>query len=80
MMLSCYLETQIVCLTYDIKTENIYGNFYKDKDLFDFSNHPKDSKFFYHSDMKQIAKIKNDSEGEIIIEFVGLKSKNVFFN
>ena len=34
-------------LTYKIKTEeDIYNFFYKDKDLFDFSNYSKDSKFF----------------------------------
>ena len=32
-------------LTYEIKSENIYKEFYKWKDLFDFSNYSKDSKF-----------------------------------
>ena len=72
MMLNCYLQTQIA---YEIKTEDIYENFYKDKDLLDFSNYPKDSNFFYPSNTKEIGKIKDESKGKIIIEFAGLKLK-----
>ena len=43
--------------------------------MFDFSNHPKDSKFFDPANKKVIGKTKDDSEGKIISEFVGLKSK-----
>ena len=31
--------------TYEIKSENVYEEFYKWKNLFDFSNYSKDSKF-----------------------------------
>ena len=33
-------------LIYEIETNDVYEDFYKDKDLFDFSDYPKDSKFF----------------------------------
>ena len=33
-------------LTYEIKSENVYEEFFKWKDLFDFSNYSKDSTFF----------------------------------
>ena len=33
-------------LTYEIKTEDIYEDFYKDKDWYGFSNYPEDSKFY----------------------------------
>ena len=33
-------------LTYEIKSEDVYEEFFKHKHLFDFSNYPKDSKFF----------------------------------
>ena len=36
-------------LTYEIKPENAYKEFYKWKDLFYFSNYSKDSKFFDES-------------------------------
>ena len=43
--------------------------------MFDFSNYPKDSKFFDQANKKVIGKMKDESEGKIIDEFVGLKSK-----
>ena len=56
-------------------TENVYEDFFKWKDLLDFGNYPKDSKFFNETNKKVIGKIK-DEFGEVILEgFVGLKSK-----
>ena len=43
--------------------------------MFDFSNYSKDSKFSDLTDIKVIGKIKDVSEGKIIDEFLGLKSK-----
>ena len=62
-------------LTYEIKSEDVYEEFFKHKHLFDFSNYPKDSKFFDQANKKVIGKMKDESEGKIIDEFVGLKSK-----
>ena len=46
-------------LTYEIKSENVYEEFFKQKDLFYFNNYSKDSKFF--------------DETKFAVEFVGLK-------
>ena len=62
-------------LTCEIKSEDVYEEFFKHKHLFDFSNYPKDSKFFDETNKKIIGKMKDESEGKIIDEFVGLKSK-----
>ena len=62
-------------LTYEIKSENVYEDFFKWKDLFDFSNYSKDSKFFDDTNKKVIGKMKDEYGGVIIDEFVGLKSK-----
>ena len=62
-------------LTYEIESENVYEEFFKWKDLFDFSNYSKDSKFFNETNKKVIGKMKDEFGGVIIIEFVGLKSK-----
>ena len=62
-------------LAYEIKSENVYEEFFKWKDLFDFSNYSKDSKFFHETNKKVIGKMKDEFGGVIIIEFVGLKSK-----
>ena len=68
------LFTDTDSLTYEIKSENIYEKF-KWKDLFDFSNYLKDSKFFDETNKKVIGKIKDEFGGVIVDEFVGLKSK-----
>ena len=62
-------------LTYEKKSENVYEEFFKWKDLFDFSNYSKDSNFFDETNKKVIGKMKDEFGGVIIIEFVGLKSK-----
>ena len=62
-------------LTYEIKSENVYKEFYKWKDLFDFSNYSKDSMFYDDTNKKVVGKMKDEYGGAIIIEFLGLKSK-----
>ena len=69
------LFTDTDSLAYEIKSENVYEEFFKWKDLFDFSNYSKDSKFFYNTNKKVIGKMKDEYGGVIIDEFVGLKSK-----
>ena len=43
--------------------------------MFNFSNYPKDSKFFYETNKKAIEKIKDEFGGVIVYEVGGLKSK-----
>ena len=62
-------------LTYEIKSENVYEEFVKWKDLFDFSNYSKDSKFFDETNKNVIGKMKDEFAGASVNEFVGLKSK-----
>ena len=69
------LFTDTDSLTYKIKSENVYEEFFKWKDLFDFSNYSKDSKFFDNANKKVTGKMKDEYGGVIIDEFVGLKSK-----
>ena len=61
--------------TYEIKSEDVYEEFFKHKHLFDFSNYPEDSKLFDLTNKKVIGKMKDVSEGKVIDEFAGLKSK-----
>ena len=69
------LFTDTDSLTYQIKSKDVYEEFFKHKHLFDFSNYPKDSKFFDPTNKKVIGKMKDEKEGKINDEFVGLKSK-----
>ena len=69
------LFTDTGSLTYEIKSEDVYKEFFKHKHLPDLSNYPKDSKFFDPVNEKVIGKMKDLSEGKINDDFVGLKSK-----
>ena len=46
-------------LTYEIKSD-VYEEFFKHEHLFDFSNYPKDLKFFDATNKKVIAKMKDE--------------------
>ena len=65
------LFTNTDSLSYEIKSENIYEEFFKRKDLFDFSNYSKDSKFFDGTNKKIIGKMKDEFGGTIVSDFVG---------
>ena len=69
------LFTDTDSLIYEIKSEKVYKEFFKWKDLFDFSNYSKDSNFFNETNKKVIGKMKDEVGGVIVTEFVGLKSK-----
>ena len=62
-------------LVYEIKTEDVYEDFYLVKDLFDLSDHPLQSKSFDSVNKKVIGKMKDEFKGKIISEFTGLKSE-----
>ena len=69
------LFTDTDSLVYEIKVKDVYEDFYHDKNLFDFSEYPLNSKFFDPVHKKVISKMKDEFKGRIISEFVGLKSK-----
>ena len=64
------LLTDTDSLTYEIKSESVYEDFFKWKGLFDFTNYSKDSKFFDNTNKKVIGKMKDEYVGVIIDEFV----------
>ena len=69
-----FLFTDTDSLIYEIKTKDIYEYFYEDKYSHDFSNYPENSKFYDHSKMNEIDKMKDEFRGKIISKFSGLKS------
>ena len=72
---STLLFTDTDSLTYQIQVENVYKDFYADKQLFDFYAYEKESRFYNDENKKVIGKIKDELNGEIIEEFVGLRAK-----
>ena len=57
------------------ETENVYKVFSNDKDMFDFSNYSTKSKYYDNSKKLMVGKMKDESAGVAIEEFLGLKPK-----
>ena len=55
------LFTDTGSLTYEIKSEDVYEEFFKLKHLFDFRNYPEDSKIFDRTNKKVVGKMKDES-------------------
>ena len=78
------LFTETDSLVYDIKTDGVNKDFYKDKNVFDFSDYPEDFKFFNPVNKKVIFKMKdrkmkwNHRENNQWICWI--KVKDVFLN
>ena len=58
-------------LTYEIKSDDIYEEFFKHKHLFDFSNFSKD--FYDNQNEMVVGKMKVVNKGIPINKFAGLK-------
>ena len=61
-------------LVYEIKTVDVYEDFFEDKNvLIGFSDYLQDLKFLNPVNKKVIGKMKDEFKGKIISEFIGLK-------
>ena len=69
------LFTDTDSLVYEIKSEDLYEECFKDKELFDFSGYPVDLKFYDSTNEQVLGKMKDEFKGQIITEFISLKSK-----
>ena len=72
---STLLFTNTDSLMYEFKTEDVYENFSNDREMFDFSNYSTKSKYYDNSNKLVIYKMKDETAGVAIEEFVGLKPK-----
>ena len=57
-------------LVYEIKTDDFYEDFYKDKNLFDFNDYPQNIKLFHPVNKKVIGNMKDEFKGKVVCEFV----------
>ena len=69
------LFTDTDSLTYEIEAEDVYQDFWNDKEKFDNSDYPESSPYFDKTNKKVIGKFKDEAAGVPICEFVGLRSK-----
>ena len=69
------LFTDTDSLTYEIETQDVFKDFWIDRDKFDNSDYPEDSKFYDKTNKKVIGKFKDEAAGLVIKEFIGLRSK-----
>ena len=69
------LFTDTDSLTYEIEADDVYQDFWNDKDKFDNSDYPEDSQYFNSTNKKVIGKFKDEAAGIPITEFVRLRSK-----
>ena len=60
------LFTDTGSLMHEIKTHNLYENFSSNKEMFDFSNYPANSKYYDGLNKLVIGKTKNETEGVVI--------------
>ena len=68
-----FTDTDSLC--YHIRTEDTYADLFADRERFDNSDYPSDSKFYFAENKKVIGKFKDETAGVPIREFIGLKSK-----
>ena len=69
------LFTDTDSLTCEIEAEDIYKDFWNDKDMFDNNDYPESSPYYCNVNKKIIGKFKDEACGIQITEFIGLKSK-----
>ena len=61
------LFTNTDSLTYNIRTKDIYKDFWADKNKFDFSDYNKNSGFYDRTNKKVIGKMKDETKGVPIV-------------
>ena len=60
---------------YQIETEDLYKDLYQDKHLFDFSDYDVNHPLHSNVNKKKVGIMKDELNGDIALEFVGLKPK-----
>ena len=67
------MDTDSLC--YQLTSNNIYKDFQKHSEHFDFSNFPTSHPNFSLTNKLVIGKMKDENKGVIMTEFVGLRAK-----
>lgn len=68
-----FTDTDSLC--YEIKTNDLYEDLLKIKNLLDTSDFPENNKLYSKENKKIIGKFKSETNDKLISEFVGLRAK-----
>ena len=60
---------------YETKSEELYKDFSNNENMFDFSNYSTKSKYYGNSNKLVVGKMKDETTGVAIEEYVGLRPK-----
>ena len=69
-----YCLVILIFLMYEVETETVHEDFYKDKELFEFDNYLKESKYYDGNNNFVVGKMKDETCSVLIKSFVGLKT------
>src|SRR4051794_21562401 len=76
----CYTDTDSLII--EIETENVFNDMIEDKELYDFSDYPKDhpvriavGEEHIAKNKKVIGKWKDECNGTVALEFAGIRAK-----
>jgi len=69
------LFTDTDSLTYQIRTQDIYNDMHEQKEFYDTSNYPSSHSLFSKTNAKVVGKMKDETGGRPIFEFIGLRPK-----
>ena len=72
------LFTDTNSLMYEIKTEDVYEDFSNNKEIFDFGSYATKSKYSDNSNKLVVGKMKDETAGVVIEEFVEFKDVLLF--
>ena len=76
---STLLFTDTDSLTYQIKKDKVYEDFYANKHFFNFFGYEKESPFYNDGNKKVLGKMKDELNRENIEEFSGFRAKMYLF-
>ena len=69
----CFTDTDSLLI--DIPTDDLYTDLVDIKEHLDLSNYPKDHKLYDSSNKACLGKFKDETKGNVITDFIGLRSK-----
>ena len=72
-------KSMVIGLNYLVCEIDMYKEFYINKDMFDLIEYPDDSTFYDLKNKKVIGKMKVETKGVVIADFVRLKSKMYWY-